>query len=132
MGTRAGRAAGAAPGLARAFNAANVAGCCSNLTELQLCALSSAGKGWDGRAGMKFNRVESEVIYSGQDLRCKASAAARPRSGAGGEDGGGCREGTAERGANVIQTEPGRAAKQALERMCVFAVIPARRDELAQ
>lgn len=37
-------------------------------SELQLCALSSAGKGWDGRAGMKFNRVESEVVYLGKDL----------------------------------------------------------------
>lgn len=118
---------GSSPGLARAFNAASVAGYCSNLTQLQLCALSSAGKGWDGRAGVKFNRVESEVIYSGKDFRCKASAAARPRSGAGGEDGGGCREGTAERS----KCDPDRAReKQALERM--FAVIPARRDELAQ
>lgn len=48
---------GGSPGLGLVFNAAHsghkmLQAATKNLTKLQLCTLSSAGKGWDGRIGM--------------------------------------------------------------------------------
>lgn len=127
-GPWAGRGAGGSPGLRPAFNADRVSQGTAEILQKKphLRALSSAGKGWDERAGMKFNRGGKRGRVVGKRLGgVRRAPVPGPGHGAGGE-------GTAERGANVIPTGAREQGDRPRNECVCFQLSLLGRDQLAQ